>query len=406
MRFALLLLALNLALVLHELGHLVAAMCMRLKVRKVQLGLGPPLFSFKARGVRYALGSLLVGASVELVGENPFRQRSGPAADAATSTITPARKLVLALAGPLGSALAAVGLLAALHMAGTHVPVRLTVGKVLPGSPAAISGIQPGDRIQRIGELEPDGWSEFLEAAQQFEGDHVPLVVLRGEDAHQLDFTLPSPGRRSESDLGISLQYSYRGLPLHSAIGAALVHASLQVGALTDAARMLLSSPADAGLSPVLDVRQTAERSSPGADTFMRGAAMWCLLLALLHLLPIPPLDGGVALLAAIGLWRKRPVSPAVELGVALAGLLLVLGIGVLWVRQRIPIRPAPAALAPAAPAPTPPNAIGSPTSGGDQPTVPEPSTPPAASGPQAPTMPVPDGRPLVITPAAAAPTP
>src|SRR5690606_13394206 len=76
LRYALLLLALNLALVLHELGHLAAALIMRVKVREVRLGLGPPLFTVRARGVRYSVGSLLIGAHVELEGENPFRART------------------------------------------------------------------------------------------------------------------------------------------------------------------------------------------------------------------------------------------------------------------------------------------------------------------------------------------
>ncbi len=389
MRFALLLLALNLALVLHELGHLVAALLMRVPVREVQLGLGPPLLSFKARGVRYGLGSLLVGARVELAGENPFRKGARPPGDAAgDGMLSPRRRLALALAGPLGSALAGVALLTILHWVGTHVPVTLTVGKVLPGSPAAIAGVQPGDRVERLDGQEPESWGRVLEGIQQFEGAAVPLLVRRGDQVQELSLALPSNGRRSEIDLGISQQYSFRSLPLPGAVGAATVHASLQVATVLETARGLLSSPADAGLTPVVGVRQSAERSAPGADTFLRGAAMWCLLLALLHLLPIPPLDGGVALLAAIGLWRKRPLSPAVELALAALGLLLVLGVGALWVRQRVPARGTPTS--PPGPVVPAPAAIGD----GSSPDTPAPPRAPASPPPL---------EPLIAPPAPAA---
>src|SRR5690606_39078584 len=133
------------ALVLHELGHLLAALALRLRVRHISLGLGPPLLSWKKGGTRLSLGSLLLGARVEVEGDNPFLPSAeAPEQGARSLHQRPGARLLLALAGPLGSALFAWMLLIGLHLAGTHVPVPLTVGKILHGSAAASAGVQPG----------------------------------------------------------------------------------------------------------------------------------------------------------------------------------------------------------------------------------------------------------------------
>ena len=54
------------ALVLHELGHLLAARACRVSVTHAGLGWGPKLFGFRVRGVDYQLRLLPVGAYVRM----------------------------------------------------------------------------------------------------------------------------------------------------------------------------------------------------------------------------------------------------------------------------------------------------------------------------------------------------
>ena len=59
-------LCLVVALVIHELGHLVAARACCVPAREFGLGWGPKIFGFHAGGVEYKLHALPVGAYVRL----------------------------------------------------------------------------------------------------------------------------------------------------------------------------------------------------------------------------------------------------------------------------------------------------------------------------------------------------
>lgn len=54
------------ALVLHELGHLLAARCCGVRVMQAGLGWGPKLLGFRSRGVDYQLRLLPLGAYVQM----------------------------------------------------------------------------------------------------------------------------------------------------------------------------------------------------------------------------------------------------------------------------------------------------------------------------------------------------
>jgi len=54
------------ALVLHELGHFLAARACRVPVTQAGFGWGPKLFGFRAKGVDYQLRALPIGAYIRM----------------------------------------------------------------------------------------------------------------------------------------------------------------------------------------------------------------------------------------------------------------------------------------------------------------------------------------------------
>ena len=312
------------------------AWVLRLKVHRVQLGGGPPLVSFRARGIQWGLGSLLIGARLDLVGTNPHVPVPEALKEAAERARRPLLQLALALAGPLTSAAAAVALLTLLHVAGTHVPVPLTIGQVMPGSPAARAGMRPGDWVVRLEGAPVDTWRTFVAGSSARAGASVELTLFRDAQPLVLRVT-PQTNAPGEGALGLTQQYAFRRLGPVEATGAALSHAGAQLRLAWEAVEELLSSTRQEGLSPLADLRRSAERGATGLDGFLRSAALWCLVLCLLHLLPIPPMDGGAALLSLAGLKRGRPVPGWLETWLAVVGFALLLALGGLWIRQRLP---------------------------------------------------------------------
>src|SRR6266478_6434721 len=145
----------NLLIVVHELGHFLAARWRGLYVEKFGVWFGKPLWKKTINGVQYSLGSLPFGGFVALPQLAPMDIIEGKADldRAKLPKISALDKIIVAFAGPLFS------LLLALFFAGivwvTGHPVgeadsTTIIGYVAPDSPAQKVGLQPGDRILAV----------------------------------------------------------------------------------------------------------------------------------------------------------------------------------------------------------------------------------------------------------------
>src|SRR5213076_3455242 len=138
----------NLLIVVHELGHFLAARWRGLYIEKFGIWFGKPLWKKKINGVQYSLGSLPFGGFVALPQLAPMDIIEGKADvdRAALPKISALDKIIVAFAGPLFSFLLAL-LFAAIVWAVGH-PVSesestTVIGYVLPDSPAQKVGLQP-----------------------------------------------------------------------------------------------------------------------------------------------------------------------------------------------------------------------------------------------------------------------
>src|SRR5437773_1913502 len=145
----------NLLIVVHELGHFLAARWRGLFIEKFGVWFGKPLWKKTINGVQYSLGSLPFGGYVALPQLAPMDIIEGKADvdRGRLPKISALDKIIVAIAGPLFS------LLLALFFAGIVWAVGYPVGEgdsttvigyVLPDSPAQKVGLQPGDKILSV----------------------------------------------------------------------------------------------------------------------------------------------------------------------------------------------------------------------------------------------------------------
>src|ERR1700747_1616027 len=132
----------NLLIVIHELGHFLAARWRGLYVEKFGIWFGKPLWKKKIDGVQYSLGSLPFGGFVALPQLAPMDIIEGKA-DVDREALPPVSaldKIIVAVAGPFFSLLLAVAFAVIVWVAGYPVSesdMTTTIGYIMPESPAA-----------------------------------------------------------------------------------------------------------------------------------------------------------------------------------------------------------------------------------------------------------------------------
>jgi regulator of sigma E protease len=149
------LLALNLLIFVHELGHFLAARWRRMKVDRFAIWFGKPIWKQKINGVEYALGWIPAGGYVALpqMATMEMIEGKGENSGQPLPPVSALDKIIVAFAGPLFSFLLAV--VFAFVVWGVGKPEQASgnstvIGWADPDGPAYKAGLRPGDRILEI----------------------------------------------------------------------------------------------------------------------------------------------------------------------------------------------------------------------------------------------------------------
>jgi regulator of sigma E protease len=180
----------NILIIVHELGHFLAAKWCGLKIDKFAIWFGSPIWSKKIDGVDYILGSIPAGGYVALPQMAPMEAIEGKT-ETPREELPPAspwQKIIVAFAGPLfsfGLALVFATIVWAVGKPVSYPEGTTTVGFVVPGDPADKAGLMPGDKILSI-----DGHqiSHFMGMGDSViwnivtsTAPTIPVVVQRGD---------------------------------------------------------------------------------------------------------------------------------------------------------------------------------------------------------------------------------
>lgn len=195
---------LGIMIVVHELGHFMAAKMFGVRVETFSVGFGKRLLGFRRGDTDYRISALPLGGYVKMSGENPMERRTGDPGEFMSHPRW--QRFVIALAGPFMNILLAVVLLTAVFMIHDEQPVYLTqpavIGWVLENSPAEKAGLEPGDRIVRYNDMQNPTWEDVLSRVMVGQNSQVALTIQRGNQTLQKSLVPEAVGQDQVGSAG------------------------------------------------------------------------------------------------------------------------------------------------------------------------------------------------------------
>jgi regulator of sigma E protease len=168
------------SIIIHELGHFLAAKWRGLVVERFSIGFGPRLFGWSRNGVDYRVSAIPLGGYVALPQLAGVRGLEGGESAYEADKLPPLSvmdKIIVSLAGPIFNILFAVVLGLVIWMTGRPVDASqrtTTIGYVarelvqdggtkIPG-PAWEAGLRPGDKLTAIDGKIVGEWTEVAQS--------------------------------------------------------------------------------------------------------------------------------------------------------------------------------------------------------------------------------------------------
>lgn len=307
----------------HELGHLVAAKRVGVRVLKFSLGFGPAIWKKQIGETQYLLSIFPLGGYVKPLGESPTEKVPEEDLPYAMNTQSIPKRFVILVAGSLFNILFAVIVIAIIYMYG--VPMLLPkVGAVLEDSPASHAGMQAGDLIEAINDRKIESWDDLTAQIKQTGGETVVFHVRRAEERKTVSVTpevavVTNIFGKEETTyrIGISASTSpdsfvtKRYNPF-SALWLSLYDTATMAKLTIYGLGIFISSPVerkdDVG-GPIMIGKLAGDFAQVSIVSFFHLLAIISISLGVLNLLPIPILDGGHIFFLGIEAIKGSPLS-------------------------------------------------------------------------------------------------
>jgi regulator of sigma E protease len=128
-------------ILVHELGHLLVAKAVDVKVTRFSLGFGPPILRLRLGETEYCLAPIPLGGYVRMLGQDPYEEIPAQEADRALSNKPLWARYAVLAAGPLANFV--LPLVIAFFIALGHTEqAPPIIGTVFDDSAAAAAGCE------------------------------------------------------------------------------------------------------------------------------------------------------------------------------------------------------------------------------------------------------------------------
>lgn len=374
------LIILSLLVLVHELGHFLAAKKFGIKVEEFGFGLPPRILGVNYKGTIYSINWLPIGGFVKLYGED--EEETSLTSDGGRpilskvegEAMTPPRwtnraffakpklvRMAVLLAGVTMNFLLAVVVISYIFSQGVFVPTeKVFIREVASGSPAELAGFKVNDEVLVVAGQKITKTEQFVEITKKNVGQEISVEVLRQADnpcakeqkvlgaypglkischgENVVVFVTPraSPPK-GEGPIGVAIsnleerKYPWYQAPFLGTIEAFKLSGLMVVELEKILVKLITFQPVGEEVAGPLGIAQaTGEAVKFGWIAVLQLLGLLSLNLAVVNILPFPALDGGRLLFVGIEAITGKKVKPRWERWAHQIGMGILLGLIVL----------------------------------------------------------------------------
>ena len=337
---------LALLILVHELGHFMAARLQGIYANRFSLGFGPILWKYQGPETEYAIRAFPLGGFVGFPDDDPDSDippndpnllRNRPILD---------RAIVIS-AGVIANLIFAYFLLVTqVAIVGTPQGFNYQPGVVVPqvasdsSAVAKEAGIKPGDIILGVNGQDLGTGQQAINSLQkqiqQSANKALELKIAREQQTLSIKLR-PEAGQDGKGKIGVQLAPNgqlirKRAGNLFQVFSSAADEYQRIIVLTAQGFGQLISNfgeTAEQVSGPVAIVAIGADIARSDAANLFQFAALISINLAIINILPLPALDGGQLAFLLIEGVRGKPLPTQVQQNIMQTGLMLLLGLGI-----------------------------------------------------------------------------
>lgn len=316
MNILLTLLILGVIILIHELGHFLAAKYYKMPVDEFAIGMGPKVFTIHGEETDYSLRLIPMGGFVDIQGmdiekpvENGFNSKK------------PHERFVVLFAGVFMNFVLALFIIMGLtfNQGGEYKFVnKAQIGSIVEGSPAE-GKLLAGDKILKINDNEMSLWTDINEYTYELKDGSVEILVERDGKEVLLPLELNYNESRKQYLIGIQAQYEFYQYTFNESLKAGFISYKNLFTGVFDGLKMLLTGQvkSEEVTGPVGLVRVVDDFAKGGLKVILMLVALLSVNIGIFNLLPVPALDGGriiFVILELVGIKVNKKIEERVHM--------------------------------------------------------------------------------------------
>jgi len=323
---------LGILIIVHELGHFLAAKISKVRVERFSLGFWPRLAGIKIGDTDYCISWIPLGGYVKLSGmiDESMDEEKIKGEPWEFMSKTPVQKIFIISAGVIMNIILAIVIFAILTFSSGigEVDQSTVITSVRDDYPAEAAGMEAGDQILSIDGNEINSWDELTDYIHSRPKVDIEVEWMRDEiiytekittraDAVPVDGVLKTLGM-----IGIGPTVNVRDAGLMESITSGFTRTYFWGKFTLSSIKMLISGEQSfkAVGGPIFIAQLAGQSARSGMDSLFQLIAILSINLAILNILPIPAFDGGHLVVIMIEWAKRKPLSIKIKMAIQQVG--------------------------------------------------------------------------------------